>query len=159
MPSRTASSRRLPRLLTDTWLTRSRNRYAHTTRFPPPHSLGEEHPADYAGHEVRGCGAPATGPGSGAGGPAVCKGTGARAALDDGAARVAAASVAGPQTGRADPGDRALGRERTGGGVQRQYSETSGGISPEQAGQEDGGHPDREEGPGCVAQSGDGVRR
>src|SRR6516165_11035616 len=116
MPSRTASSRRLRRLPTDSRLIRSRNRYAHTTRFPAAHSLGEEHPADYAGDEVRGCGAPATGPGSGTGGPAVCTGTGARAALDDGAARVPATSVAGAQTGRADPGDNALGRERTCGG-------------------------------------------
>src|SRR5712672_1642504 len=69
--------------------------HANTSRFSAPHTLGEEQPADYARDEVCGRGALAQGAGSGAGGEALCAGTGASVAFDDGAHSRAATSVAG----------------------------------------------------------------
>src|SRR6266403_4051225 len=69
--------------------------HAHTSRFSAAHTLGEEQPADYARDEICGRGAVAEGTGSGAGGAALCAGTGASATFDDGAHSRAATSAAG----------------------------------------------------------------
>ena len=127
-------------------------RHGHTTRFPATHPLGEKHAADYARDEVRGGGAAAQGTGSGAGGAAVRQGTGARAALHDGADRIAAASFAGQAPGRAHPGAGAGGRAGFGGRVQHQHPEDGDRILSQQEGQEDRDHPHWKEGARHAAQ-------
>src|SRR4029077_10161589 len=79
---------------------------AHTTRFPAPHPLGEEHPADYPSDEICRGGKVAARAGIGAGGAPVCTGAGAGAAFDNVAYRGAATSIAGRSPGRKNSGDR-----------------------------------------------------
>src|SRR5215469_8408697 len=107
--SRTALWRRQRRRRTENKNHSIAKEYAYLTRFPAPHPFSEEYPADHTGDEVCVRGPAAESAGSGAGGPAVRKGTGAGAAFDDGAGRVAATSFAGAQAGRAHSGDCAVG--------------------------------------------------
>ena len=95
--------------------------YGHTSRFPTPHPLGEEQPADHARNEIRRRGPAEACAGSRAGGSPVCAGARESAPFGD-----------VPHSGRASPtdgearskecfGDCDDGRAGISGGVQRQY--------------------------------------
>src|SRR5712664_2741475 len=128
--------------------------YAHTSRFSPAHSLGEEQPADYARDEIRGRGEAATCAGSRIGGASLREGAGARAAFDDGAHPGTAASAARAAGRESGAGDCAYWRARPGGRVQYEHSSQSERILPRESRQKDCDDSGGQEGPGCAEEGG-----